>query len=116
MSPQKSDEGGLWYGLWVQHESEEEATWIGSLRFPWGRIGSSCYTTVEVYGRGQIRPKHIPYWKVSMEPPTSETSEAYLYNSGYNPFTSDDFPNVKKYQEGETLYMEVGLDTVTLRP
>ena len=116
MLPWESDEGGLWYGLWVQHESEEEATWIGSLRFPGGKIGQWCYTTVEVYGHVQIRPKDIPYWKASMEPPTSEASEAYLFNFGYNAYTGDDFPNVKNYQEGETQYMEVGLDTVTLRP
>ena len=112
MSPQESDGGGLWYGLWVQHENEEEATWIGSLRFPEGKIGYSSYTTVEVYGGGRLRPKHIPYWKVSIEPPRSGAFEAYLYDSGYNYFTGDHFPNVKKYQEGETLYLEVGLDTV----
>ena len=113
MGPDGADGAGQWYGVWITDLSTNEETWIGSLKFPYfsGRalINSTCYSTVEVYGR-PLAPADVPYWKVTLWPPLGEGTPAAVTTNGQSPFTGG-FRNARfEYDESGAIVFEVGLD------
>ncbi len=103
VSAEEADENGSWFGLYVND------TWIGSLRFAEGaRIHPGCATPIEVYG-APVRPSDIPYWKVSVSPPTGDGVEAKLWRTRY-PENVGSLRNVLATVDGDVVTLEVGLD------
>ena len=111
VAAQEADNVGQWYGLWVIDGSSKE-TWIGSLRFsPGARIDPVCYSTVEVYGGPPLKPANVPYWKVSVNPPTGNGIPAALVETWY-PQNVESLRNALITVNGARVTFEVGLDYI----
>ncbi len=108
VAAQEADNVGQWYGLWVIDGNGKE-TWIGSLRFsPGARIDPACYSTVQVYGGPPLKPADIPYWKVSVNPPTGNGIPAALEDTWY-PENVESLRNALITVNGARVTFEVGL-------
>ena len=108
VAAQEADNVGRWYGLWVIDGNGKE-TWIGSLRFsPGARIDPACYSTVEVYGGPPLKPADLPYWKVSMNPPTGNGIPTALVDTWY-PQNVGSLRNALITVNGARVTFEVGL-------
>ncbi len=111
VAAQEADNVGQWYGLWVIDGSGKE-TWIGSLRFsPGARIDPVCYSTVDVYGGPPLKPANLPYWKVSVNPPTGNGIPAALVDTWY-PQNVESLRNALITVNGARVTFEVGLDYI----
>ena len=102
---------GRWFEYWVVDE-EGNDTWIGSLRFPLvdgiAQIVNYCGITIEVYGRPS-RPSDIPYWKVTVDPPTWDGTSGMLTRTCY-PTDVENFRNALVIQRDDgSVEFEVGL-------
>lgn len=111
VAAQEADAVGQWYGLWVVDGSGRE-TWIGSLRFsPGARIDPVCHSAVEVYGGPPLKPADLPYWKVSVNPPTGNGMPADLVETWY-PQNVESLRNALITVDGARVTFEVGLDQI----
>jgi len=112
------DDGvGRWYGLWITDLSTNVETWIGSLRFQHNAgnpqlVTPECYNAVEVYGR-PIAPKDIPYWKVTLLPPTTNSQPATVTTITSSGLRDGVFRNSRAVEdENGAMVYEVGLDHI----
>ena len=111
VAAQEADGVGQWYGLWVIDGSGKE-TWIGSLRFALeAKIDPVCYSTVEVYGGLPLKPANVPYWKVSVNPPTGNGISADLMDTFY-PENVESLRNTLITVDSQRVTFEVGLDYI----
>ena len=75
-SPPTVEDDGERFGLWITDLSDDETTWIGSLKFPLqdgaAIMKPHASATIELYGIGPVRPVEIPMWHVSVGRPTGD--------------------------------------------
>ena len=108
LSAEETDKEGRWFGYYIND------TWIGSLRVPQGsRIKPSCATPIEVYG-SPVRPRDIPYWKVSMQAPKADGRRGRLTTTQY-PDNVESLRNALITVENGVVTFEVGLDYIPTR-
>ena len=94
IAPEKPEEDGEWFSLWITDLKSEKATWIGSLKFPLedgtAKMTPTANATIELYGIPRIRPIDTPQWHVSVKRPVGDGVPA---QSGYTRYTYNESPN-----------------------
>ena len=108
------DTEGRWFEYWIK-DSKGVDTYIGSIRFPLSdgeaKIDRSCYSTIEVYGSRPLRPKDIPYWRVSVHIPKGDGRRAPYHEIWY-PDNVGSLKNMEVIFDGIAAHFEVGLDRI----
>ena len=96
IAPDGLEADGEWYGLWITDLSNDETTWIGSLKFPL-QEGTTAFlpraasTNIGLYGASTpFRPIDLPQWHVSVGIPQGDGVRAIGASTRY---PSDGYEN-----------------------
>ena len=96
IAPDGLEADGEWYGLWITDLSNDETTWIGSLKFPL-QEGTTAFlppaaaTSIGLYGASMpFRPIDLPRWHVSVGIPQGDGVRAIGASTRY---PSDGYEN-----------------------
>ena len=124
IAPDGQEDGGEWFGLWITDLSNDETTWIGSLKFPLqdgkATMGSYSQAVLELYGLGTVRPIDIPRWHVSVGRPSGDGVPATWGFTSYPPHNTahDPLPNsdVRYDPSEERVHLVVGGATERMTP
>lgn len=125
LAPDREDEDGVWYGVWITDMSTNETTWGGSLKFP--RVDGKAtvlpemYSTPEIYGpQPNIRLIDIPEWYVSMKRAEGDGNKAEWGTLGYsgNESARGTPPNadVQYDRDADVVHLRIGGATQRVGP
>ncbi len=94
IAPDSLEDDGEWFGLWITDLSNDETTWVGSLKFPLSGgtalMEPHSSATIDFYGIGPVRPIDLPRWHVSVRRPMGDGVPATW---GFTSYPFDESPD-----------------------